>query len=413
MFLGLPVKSQTAEELIKKMHNPLKILKSIRFEMNHSNYKFINLEIKSHIQADIQFDSISLKRPHIQKLNSKTIILYDNATKINRMLFTKKQFITIREYTREIFIEPINIENLNDKLLYFQMEIFPFFEATANAYLDSLINTEYESNDIDMKNITYEVLSDTACLSGDCYLVKISAPLIDFATEIANDTNDETTMVDYKNENHYFWINKKTYFPERYRKEWTLKNNEFGYYDDFRFTMIEKDIKMENAEFEFNKKDYKTYRIDEILPKGLTTIQEAFVKAPNIKGVSQNGDTINLYNNHSKMYLIDFWFSNCPPCIGAKRYIEMEIYAKYNPSDIMVLGINPIDKSFAAVEKAMKEDAPQYPYIIDKEAALQYRLSAYPGIYLLNSKFEVIRSFNTFNERIKNEIDEIIKNHLK
>ncbi len=370
---------------------------------NKRNYK---------INAKIIFDTNIKKRPLIKKLNATTICFYDDTAQISRKILLNKQFISIKENTREVFIQPINKDNLNYILTDLQLDLFPYFDYTANFYLDSLFCPNFNSEFMDMKNISYEVTTDTACLNGDCYLVKISAPSF-LGTEIPNDTNDETTVIYFKMENNYFWINKKTYFPERFRREWTLQNDSLGYYDDYRFTKIEKNHTINDAEIVFNKKLHNNYRIEEQTSKGIVTTQEAFFRAPNIKGVSSKGDNINLYQNQSKLYLIDFWFSNCPACMAAKAFIESEIISKYNNPDILVISVNPIDKSFEAVKKILKENTPLYPYILNKDAAIQYHLSAYPGIYMLNDKFEVIRSFNTFNKRVQQEILQIVKTNIK
>lgn len=413
IFFISNVQAQTAKELIKKMQASIQQLKTIHFEMDKNHYSIINNKQQFKMKADIVFDTNAAHRPLIQKLNCLNTEIYKNENKISKKLFSPNKLVTIKENTGEIFIEFIDKEDFNDKLTDFQMEVFPFFDASANSYLDSMFNPNFISNFIDMDNISFEITTDTACLSGDCYLVNISAPSL-FGIEVPNDTNDDSTkIIEFKKEINSIWINKKSYFPERYRRALTIYNDSLGECNDFRFMKIEKNIKMQDTSFELKKNLYSSYRIDELTHKGIFTTQEAFIKAPNIKGVTAKGDSIHLYQNKAKLYLIDFWFTNCPTCINAKVFIEKEIIPNYSNSEIMVIGVNPIDKSFAAVEKALKEETPVYPYILNKEAAKDYHLSAYPGIYLLNSRFEVIRSYNSFSERVQQELTELIHQHLK
>jgi outer membrane lipoprotein-sorting protein len=411
LLMGYSVQAQNAEEVIKKMKASVQQLNTIRFEMDKSCFNYFNVS-NFKMKVDIVFDTNAPMLPLIRKMNFEFTELDSLEPKHNRKIFKDKQYITIKDYTRELLIDHISKDKLDNLLVDFQLDVFPFFESTAVAYLDSLFETEYKTDFMDMKKISYTVSSDTACLSGDCFLVKLSAPS-DLSAGYNNDSNDIEMWVNYKEDNSYFWINKKTYFPERFRHEYTIENGGFGYYDDYRFTKIEKDVQINDSTFGFNVKNFKKYRIEENLPKGTTTIQEAFLKAPNISGITQNGDSINLYGQHSEIYIVDFWFSNCPTCLAAKSFIEKEIIAKYKTDKVMVLGVNPIDKSFSAVKRALKEDVQNYPYILSKEAAKQYHLSAYPGIYILNNRFEVIQSFNSFGERVEKEIALLISKFLK
>ena len=79
----------------------------------------------------------------------------------------------------------------------------------------------------------------------------------------------------------------------------------------------------------------------------------------------------------------------------------------------MIFGVNPVDKSFAEVNMALKGKVPQYPFILNEEAAKLYHLSNYPAIYILNNKFEVIHSYNALGKRVEKEIATVISEQLK
>lgn len=403
-------KAQTAQELIRKMNQQLHNLKTLKCNVEKTSFYIYNSTFYYNIHASIVMDANAKQKPIIKKYSYNMTEQYDTNYYIKSKIFDKKRLIKINKTTREVSISKVN--NPDQILNDFEFELDHLFYYKYIYYTDSFFVATYRDETMDIENIKFEVTSDTACLSGDCYLVKISAPSF-LGVELKNDISEEETTIYYKDDIYSYWINKKTYFPERTRHERTLKNDSSAYFDDVRFTRIEKDIIIDESDFHFDKSDYKNYRIEDDKSNEWVTTQQAFVKAPNIKGISQKGDSINLYQSNSKIYIIDFWFSNCPACLAAKSFIETDIIPKYNNSDIMIIGVNPIDKSFEKVNSLLGEKAPQYPYILDKVAAREYHLSAYPGIYILNSKFEVIDSYNTFSDKIKVEISGIIKKQLK
>ena len=61
-----------------------------------------------------------------------------------------------------------------------------------------------------------------------------------------------------------------------------------------------------------------------------------------------NGDSIKISDFKGKYVFIDFWFTNCPGCMIGIPKIN-NIYKKYKNKNLIVLGINPIDKNIKAI----------------------------------------------------------------
>ncbi|MCX6231725.1 MAG: redoxin family protein [Bacteroidetes bacterium] len=404
--------AQTPKELIGKMKQSLIKLKTLDCEINEHSLYYPDKKFIYKKNVIIVFDTICLKKPLIKKARLSSLLYKTDTLKSAKHILSGNKSIEINDFTKEINLENVDSNNINDIISDINSNIFPYFNSLSLNYLDSLLNPDYQSDDMDMKKVKYEVLNDTACLSGDCYLVKISAPSL-MGTEIKSENKDSNIIINFKMENHFFWINKHSYLPERYRKEWTLEDNKFALINDYRFTKIKSDIKINNAVFIFKKAEYKDYRIGEVTAKGFRIIQEAFRKAPDIRGLNQYGDSIGLYEEKARLYIIDFWFANCPPCMAAKQFIEKEIIPEYQNKGLYVLGVNPVDDSFESINKALGAEVPHYPFILNKQAAHLYHLSSYPGIYILNSKFEVIKSFSSIKDNAKNEIKKLLEIYLK
>ncbi len=404
--------SQTAQELIQKMLMSLSKLKTFECELISNRKYTLNNTFNYNVKATIIFDTIAKNKPLIKNIEYEMIMKYDTNTVDKKLIYSPKTLITINRSSKELQINNY-ISDTEAHLFDFESDIAPFFYYEDIKYYDSLFSNTYIDESVDKSKLKFEVTSDTACLSGDCFMIKISAPSL-LAIGGVDDSTQMEVIYDFKDDITSFWLNKNSFFPERIRKEKTFINGISPDYEDWRFTNIKVNSKIKNDVFKFDRNQFKAYRIEEWKSKSkLITTQQAFVKAPNLIGITQNNDSINLYKCNSKIYIIDFWFVNCPSCMAANKFIETEILPNYRFNEVMVIGVNPIDKSFKKVNDLLKENQPKYPYIINKNAAIQYHLSAYPGIYILNSKFEVIDSYNIFNESIKEKTLKIIKSQLR
>jgi thiol-disulfide isomerase/thioredoxin len=65
--------------------------------------------------------------------------------------------------------------------------------------------------------------------------------------------------------------------------------------------------------------------------------------------LSLQGDSIKLDDFKGRYILLDFWFTNCPPCMRGIPKVNI-IYEKFKARNLVVIGVNAIDKKMKAIE---------------------------------------------------------------
>jgi len=399
--------SQNPHEIVKKMSLELKKIESLQCELINSYIQNTDTTINK-IKGSFIFYT-SLKRKPLPQYFAQTQITQNDTSNVNHEIVYNRKLYMIKDKTKEILIDTLKKNEISDYWNRLQQNFGVFFFDSTLLYLDSMFQSKYINANENLKQIKYSLTRDKNCMSGDCFKITFSHPS-DIGAEVKDNPD---SVIWFKDVVVNYWINTKTYLPERYSYVFTLENNEPYIINDLRYTKFIVNPSISISEVSFVQSNYPNYRIEKFTSKGYKTIQEAFKKAPDFEGITQNGDSIHLYDNHAKLYLIDFWFTNCYPCLEVKKFIETKIIPRYSSEKVMIIGINPINKSFDEIKKILKEKEPKYPYILNKELAKEYHLSVYPGIYLLNSDFEVIQSWNNFDLKKGKIILDLIKANLK
>jgi len=100
---------------------------------------------------------------------------------------------------------------------------------------------------------------------------------------------------------------------------------------------------------------------------------------------------INRYNK-SEYILVDFWFSNCGPCIREfPKYHEL--YSKYGTDTLEIIGVSTdLEKDMQNWHKAIKKYKINWVHFLDKDRveASKLGISKFPTNFLLNSKGEIL-----------------------
>ncbi len=121
---------------------------------------------------------------------------------------------------------------------------------------------------------------------------------------------------------------------------------------------------------------------------------QAGTKAPNITGTYyRTGKEFSLYDQDAKVYVIDFWYQSCGPCMRAVPYL-VDLYEKYKDKGLLVLGVNSVDNTDQRrpyLKKFIEVKNMVYPVImVDRAIDQMYKVPGYPTVYVLDSNKKIV-----------------------
>lgn len=131
-------------------------------------------------------------------------------------------------------------------------------------------------------------------------------------------------------------------------------------------------------------------------------------KRINFKQVNTNGDTVKLSQYDGKYVLLDFWSSSCYPCRAAENPKLVELYNKYHPLGLDIIGISQ-DTDREKWIKAIKQDKLSWLNVSDlkgwfNEPSLLYGIYGIPTEILINKQgiivYKKVGSNNNLNEEL-------------
>lgn len=121
-------------------------------------------------------------------------------------------------------------------------------------------------------------------------------------------------------------------------------------------------------------------------------------KAPDIKGVNMNpaaksGSAISLTKLKGKYVFVDFWSTNCGPCIAEFQYIK-RVYDQYKSKNFEIIAVVDERSKDDATIKLLKEHHIDWPNIIIGENTTQIKgyedINSYPTTYLIDPSGKII-----------------------
>ena len=140
--------------------------------------------------------------------------------------------------------------------------------------------------------------------------------------------------------------------------------------------------------------------------------------APEIYGhIYQTKDTFVLSKQNAKLYVIDFWYQTCSPCMKSIPYL-IELYDKYKKDGLLVIGVNSIDNTpnrYPLIKKFIEFKNITYPIIMsERKIDINYKVPGYPTLYVLDQNKHIIFYEVGFNPDKKlYAVDSIVKTRLK
>ena len=95
-------------------------------------------------------------------------------------------------------------------------------------------------------------------------------------------------------------------------------------------------------------------------------------RAPDFELKDRNGKIVRLSDYAGKVILLDFWATWCGPCKSSIPWFN-ELYNKYGPEGLVVLGISMDEDGWTAVKPFMKKLPITYPVLLgNKRVAYLY-----------------------------------------
>lgn len=157
----------------------------------------------------------------------------------------------------------------------------------------------------------------------------------------------------------------------------------------------------------YSMNDYEPPLPDAFQPLAITT------QAPEFTGeYVHNGNEVGLTDFKGKFVIIDFWYRDCFPCIKAIPKIS-EMRRSYAESEVVILGLNPIDSQPDDREKLtdfIEINGMNYPTVlVERSVANAYSVKGYPTFYVLNREHKIIFAEVGLQPQLEAKVDSVLR----
>jgi thiol-disulfide isomerase/thioredoxin len=158
------------------------------------------------------------------------------------------------------------------------------------------------------------------------------------------------------------------------------------------------------------------YKVTEYVPRKEKKLADGEV-APQFTCIHFPDTTSNsmLSDYRGKIVILDFWYIGCYWCIKAFPALE-EISKKYADKDVVVLGINSVDR-FATSKKLsdfFKHNPITYSILLaDHGVDNAYHVNGYPSMYIIDKTGKIADVEVGYDPELKNilsaKLDKLLK----
>ena len=259
------------------------------------------------------------------------------------------------------------------------------------------------SSFVDTKQV-FEFLGEEVISDVYCYKIKMS---------IIPENDSIEAMKPIRTEYNY-WISKQDYLPMQYSIAYdiVMNNDTMSQFEsnhlkkhDFNNLKDTKQLELSSIPQYIKLKDYIPSKRPELLPLGSI--------APNWSLVSLDDKTVRLSDFRGQIVLIDFFYKSCYPCMLALPDLQ-DLHEKYGDKGLAIIGIDPIDtKEKDDIENFLGKRGVTYTVLLGGEdVAMDYNVSGYPTMYMLDKDGNTIYSEIGYGKGVKEELEAIIENYL-
>ncbi len=133
--------------------------------------------------------------------------------------------------------------------------------------------------------------------------------------------------------------------------------------------------------------------------------------APEVEGSDITGGTVSLSSLEGKVVLIDFWATNCPPCLEEMPNLK-QIYTDHHDQGFEIIGVSLDDDSFI-VEQFTKSAGIPWPMIIERGTVDTLRASYFvptiPSLFVVDQSGK-LHQFDVRGKDLRKVIEQLLKN---
>ncbi len=118
-------------------------------------------------------------------------------------------------------------------------------------------------------------------------------------------------------------------------------------------------------------------------------INATYMNFSDFKFSNRNGEEEKISLDHNSIYLIDFWFVGCAPCIADHKRIKSELYPEFKKSGVKIIGMSIDPDHLLWSNFVKKNNHPWQNYRILKEFgnfADEMAVSGYPTYFVVDGK---------------------------
>jgi peroxiredoxin len=132
--------------------------------------------------------------------------------------------------------------------------------------------------------------------------------------------------------------------------------------------------------------------------------------APEIEAADISGGTVSLSSLQGKVVLVDFWATNCPPCLEEMPNIK-QLYAEYHDKGFEVIGVS-LDEDQATVEAFTSRMEIPWPMIMERGTVATLRASYHvptiPSLFIVNQSGK-LHQFDVRGRDLRQVIEKLLK----
>lgn len=132
--------------------------------------------------------------------------------------------------------------------------------------------------------------------------------------------------------------------------------------------------------------------------------------APAVEGSDITGGSVNLAGLEGKVVLIDFWATNCPPCLEEMPNLK-QIYADHHEHGFEIIGIS-LDEDASIVEQFTAQTGIAWPMIVERGAVDTLRASYYvptiPSLFIVDQSGK-LHQFDVRGNDLRKVIERLLK----